>query len=49
MDRTSAPTHDRSVSASSKNYQSSANMQIVIDAQHPLTVAISRPTPGQPP
>ena len=40
------PTHDRSVSASSKNYWYSAKMQIVIDANTQLTVAISRPTPG---
>ena len=40
------PTHDRSVSASSKNYYYSANMQIVIDTNTRLTVAISRPTPG---
>lgn len=40
------PTHDRSVSASSKNYWYSAKMQIVIDANTRLAVAISRPTPG---
>ena len=46
MDGTLLPTHDRSVSASSKNYYYSANMQIVIDTNTRLTVAISRPTPG---
>jgi hypothetical protein len=46
VDGTLAPTHDRSVSASSKNYRYSVNMQIAIDANTRLTVAISRPTPG---
>jgi hypothetical protein len=40
------PTHDRSVAASSKNYQCSANLQVVIDADTPLTVAIGKPLPG---
>lgn len=40
------PTHDRSVSASSKNYRYSVNMQVVIDANTRLTVAVGRPTPG---
>ncbi|QXJ25733.1 transposase family protein [Actinomadura graeca] len=32
VDGTLVPTHDRSVSASSKNYRCSVNMQVVIDA-----------------
>jgi hypothetical protein len=46
VDGTLVPTHDRSVSASSKNYRYSVNMQIAIDANTRLTVAIGRPTPG---
>lgn len=34
------PTHDRKVTASSKNYRYSANMQVVIDANTRLTVAV---------
>jgi hypothetical protein len=46
VDATLVPTHDRSVSASSKNYRYSVNRQIAIDANTRLTVAIGRPTPG---
>jgi hypothetical protein len=46
VDGTLVPTHDRSVSASSKNYRYSVNMQIVINANTRLTVAVGRPTPG---
>jgi hypothetical protein len=46
VDATLVPTHDRRVSASSKNYRYSVNMQVVIDANTRLTVAIGRPTPG---
>ena len=46
VDGTLVPTHDRSVSASSKNYRYSVNMQVVIDANTRLTVAVGRPTPG---
>ncbi|WP_435876307.1 transposase [Saccharopolyspora shandongensis] len=43
---TLVPTHDRSVSASSKNYRYSTNLQVVIDANTRLTVAIGKPLPG---
>ena len=46
VDGTLVPTHDRTVSASAKNYRYSANMQVVIDANTRLTVAVGRPTPG---
>ena len=46
VDGTLVPTHDRSVSASSKNYRYSVNMQVVIDANTRLTDAVGRPTPG---
>jgi DDE superfamily endonuclease/Helix-turn-helix of DDE superfamily endonuclease len=46
VDGTLVPTHDRSMSASSKNYRYSVNMQVVIDANTRLTVAIGKPTPG---
>lgn len=46
VDGTLVPTHDRTVSASAKNYRYSANMQVVIDANTRLTVAVGQPTPG---
>lgn len=46
VDGTLVPTHDRSMSASSKNYRYSVNMQVVIDANTRLTVAVGGPTPG---
>jgi hypothetical protein len=46
VDGTLVPTQDRSVSASSKNYRYSVNMQVVIDANTRLTVAIGQPLPG---
>jgi hypothetical protein len=46
VDGTLVPTHDRRVSASSKNYRYSVNMQVVIDANTRLTVAVGTPTPG---
>jgi hypothetical protein len=46
VDGTLVPTHDRRLSASSKNYRYSVNMQIAIDANTRLTVAVGRPTPG---
>jgi hypothetical protein len=44
VDGTLVPTHDRGVSASSKNYRYSVNMQVVIDANTRLTVAVGTPT-----
>lgn len=46
VDGTLVPTHDRSVSASSKNYRYSANLQVAIDADTRLCVAVGKPTPG---
>lgn len=46
VDGTLVPTHDRTMSASSKNYRYSVNMQVVIDANTRLVVAIGEPTPG---
>lgn len=40
------PTYDWTVTASSKNYRYSVNMQVVIDADTRLTVAVGTPTPG---
>ena len=46
VDGTLVPTHDRSVAASSKNYRYSTNLQVVIDANTRLTVAVGKPLPG---
>lgn len=46
VDGTLVPTHDRTVSARSKNYRYSANLQVVIDANTCLTVAVGAPLPG---
>jgi hypothetical protein len=46
VDGTLVPTHDRSISASSKNYRYSVNMQVVIDANTRLVTAVGKPTPG---
>ncbi|CAM01670.1 DDE family transposase [Saccharopolyspora erythraea NRRL 2338] len=46
VDGTLVPTHDRTISASSKNYRYSTNLQVVIDANTRLTVAIGTPLPG---
>ncbi|GGN30439.1 hypothetical protein GCM10011609_88210 [Lentzea pudingi] len=45
VDGTLVLTHDRSVSASSKNYRYSVNMQVVIDANTRLVV-VGDPAPG---
>lgn len=46
VDGTLIPTYDRSVSASSKNYRYSVNMQVVIDADTRLGVAVGNTVPG---
>jgi hypothetical protein len=46
VDGTLIPTHDRGVSASSKNYRYSVNMQVVIDANTRQGVAVGNTTPG---
>jgi hypothetical protein len=47
-DGTLVPTRDRSISASSKNYRYSMNLQVVIDANSRLVVAIGLPAARQP-
>lgn len=46
VDGTLVPTRDRSVAASSKHYRYSTNLQVVIDANSRLAVAIGIPLPG---
>jgi hypothetical protein len=46
VDGTLVPTHDRSMSARSKNYRYSTNLQVAIDANTRLTVAVGKPLPG---
>lgn len=46
VDGTLVPVHDRTVTASSKNYRYSVNTQVVIDANTRLVVAVGRPLPG---
>jgi Transposase DDE domain len=46
VDGTLVPTRDRRMAASSKNYRFSANLQVVIDANTRLTVAVGTPLPG---
>lgn len=45
-DGTLVPTRDRGVSASSKNYRYSTNLQVVIDANSRLVVAVGLPLSG---
>ncbi len=46
VDGTLVPTRDRTVASSSKNYRYSTNLQVVIDANSRLVVAIGDPLPG---
>jgi hypothetical protein len=46
VDGTLVPTYDRGVSASSKNYRYSVNLQVVIDANTRLGIAVGSPLPG---
>ncbi len=46
VDGTLVPTRDRTVSASSKNYRYSANLQVLIKAETRLVLAVGRPLPG---
>ncbi|SEC34517.1 DDE superfamily endonuclease [Streptomyces sp. 3213] len=45
VDGTLVPVRDRKVGASSRDYRFSANVQVIIDADTRLVVAISRPAP----
>lgn len=46
VDGTVIPVRDRTVGASSCNYRFSANVQVIIDADTRLVVAVGRPAPG---
>lgn len=46
VDGTLVPTRDRRLAAPSKNYRYSANLQVAIDADSRLVVAIGDPQPG---
>jgi hypothetical protein len=46
VDGTLVPTRDRSIAASSKNYRYSTNLQVVINANTRLVVAIGIPLPA---
>jgi hypothetical protein len=46
VDGTLVPTRDRAVGASSKNYRNSVNLQVLINANTHLVVAVGRPLPG---
>lgn len=46
VDGTLVPTRDRTVAASSKNYRHSVNMQVMIDANTRLVIAVGQPLPG---
>jgi Transposase DDE domain len=46
VDGTLVPTHDRTVAARSKNHRHSTNVQVVIDANTLLVVAVGKPLPG---
>lgn len=46
VDGTLVPTRDRSIAASSKNYRTSVNMQVMINAETRLVVAVGQPQPG---
>jgi hypothetical protein len=46
VDGTLVPTRDHSIAASSKNYRYSVNMQVMINAETRLVVAVGQPQPG---
>jgi hypothetical protein len=46
VDGTLIPTRDKTVAASSKNYRTSVNMQVMINAETRLVVAVGQPIPG---
>jgi DDE superfamily endonuclease/Helix-turn-helix of DDE superfamily endonuclease len=46
VDRTLVPAQDQTITASSKNYRYSVNMQVIIDANTRLVVAVGRPVPA---
>jgi hypothetical protein len=46
VDGTLVPVRDRHVGSSSRNYRFSANVQVVVDADTRLVIAVVRPVPG---
>ncbi|MGY3334880.1 hypothetical protein ACVW0K_000979 [Streptomyces filamentosus] len=46
VDGTLIPVRDRKVGASSRNHRFSANVQVIIDADTRLVIALARPAPG---
>jgi hypothetical protein len=46
VDGTLVPTRDHAVAAQSKNYRYSANVQVIIDADTRLVIAVGDPQPG---
>jgi hypothetical protein len=46
VDGTLVPTRDRTIAASSRNYRYSTDLQVVVDANSRLVVAIGDPLPG---
>ena len=46
VDGTLVPTRDPQVAASSKNYRYSANLQVLIQAETRLVIAVGRPQPA---
>lgn len=46
VDGTLVPTRDHTIAASSKNHRTSVNMQVVINAESRLVVAVGQPQPG---
>lgn len=46
VDGTLVPTRDHRLAAPSKNYRYSANLQVAIDADTRLVIAVGRPQPG---
>ncbi|WP_370423994.1 transposase [Streptomyces sp. QH1-20] len=46
VDGTLVPTRDRTIAASGRNYRYSTNLQVVIDANSRLVVAVGIPLPG---
>jgi hypothetical protein len=46
MDGTLIPTRDHRLAAQSKNYRYSTNLQVAIDANTRLVIALGDPRPG---
>ncbi len=46
VDGTLVPVRDRRVGSSSRNYRFSANVQVIVDADTRLVIAVARPVPG---